>query len=114
MSNLEDRIEVLLREAFPRATIRTQHSVRYKEQLLIFDFYVPSINTVVECQGRQHYEFVKHFHGNQDGFKQYKFHDQLKKEWAKKNKVTLVEVSYKDEPKTAPDLFYHIWDIIDE
>jgi len=105
MSDFEERTYLLLREAFPKATIKTQHAIKFKDELLIFDFYLPMLNIVVECQGKQHYQFVKHFHGTQNGFKHYQYHDNLKIEWAKKNKVNLITISYKEEPKEAWEIF---------
>ena len=60
-----------------------------KSQLRI-DFFLPRINIAVEVHGRQHYEFVKHFHTNKRGFAKSKQNDADKKHWCDLNDIELV------------------------
>ena len=62
-------------------------------QPLRFDFYIPSRNTVIEYQGKQHYLPIKLF-GGESEYNKRKFHDDLKKEYCKKNNIRLVELPY--------------------
>lgn len=108
-SNFEDQIEELLDEAFPRCTIFPQHPVKFEGDQLFIDFYIPSMNLAIECQGEQHYKFVPHFHRDEAGFKAYLERDDVKRRWAKKNKVKLVEISYDSVPSSAASLFRLIY-----
>ena len=54
------------------------------------DFYLPRINIAVEVQGRQHFEFVKHFHGTKKKFAAAQNRDNLKVEWCAINDIELI------------------------
>ena len=60
-----------------------------KSQLRL-DFFLPKINIAVEVHGRQHFEFVKHFHGTRKKFAEAKLRDQLKKQWCELNGIELI------------------------
>ncbi len=61
------------------------------------DFFLPKINVVVEVHGRQHFEFVKHFHGTKKKFLQAKVRDNQKAEWCRLNDFELIIWSDTDE-----------------
>ena len=65
---------------------------------LRFDFFVNLSSgepVLIECQGEQHSRSIKWFGGDKY-FDKLQKHDALKKEFAKKNNIRLVEVSYKN------------------
>ena len=109
MSDFEDTIERLLEEAFPRCMVKPQYPVKFGGDQLFVDFFIPSMNVAIECQGEQHYKFVAHFHKDKDGFTAHQARDAMKKQWAMKNKVKLIEIPYTNYPKTAADLFNLIY-----
>jgi very-short-patch-repair endonuclease len=39
-----------------------------RDSTLYVDIVVKELNLAVECHGRQHFEFVPHFHGSRDNF----------------------------------------------
>jgi hypothetical protein len=108
-SNFEDDIEELLNEAFPRCTILPQYSVKFGGDQLFIDFFIPSMNLAIECQGEQHYKFVPHYHQSEEGFKSYLARDQAKRDWARKQKAILVEIPFNQKPTTAVELFHFIY-----
>jgi hypothetical protein len=112
MSKFEENIGRLLGEAFPRATIFSQHSIKYEGEQLFVDFFIPSMNIAIECQGEQHYKFVPHFHKDDEGYKSHIKRDVAKRGWARKNKVTLVEIPFNDSPANASKLFRMVYDQI--
>ena len=61
---------------------------------LKFDFYLPRLNTCIEYDGVQHYEFVKHFHKSKRAFKLQQLRDQIKTEYCKNNNINLIRISY--------------------
>lgn len=65
---------------------------------LSFDFYLPNYNILVEFQGKQHYEPIEYF-GGEKSFKKQQINDQIKKEFAIKNNIKLIEIPYWDFDK---------------
>lgn len=60
-----------------------------KSQLRL-DFFLPKINVAIEVHGRQHFEFVKHFHGTKKKFAEAKRRDELKAKWCDMNDIELI------------------------
>lgn len=60
---------------------------------LSYDFYLPDYNMLIEYQGKQHYESIDYF-GGDNKFKNQQYHDKLKKEYAKDNGYKLLELHY--------------------
>ena len=61
---------------------------------LSYDFYLPKYNTLIEYQGQQHYMIVDAFHATDKTLKKQIHHDNLKREYAKENNISLIEVPY--------------------
>ena len=58
------------------------------------DIYLPNLGIAIEYHGRQHYEFVKHFHKDLEGFKKAKEQDQQKLEYLLLRGVKFIEIPY--------------------
>ncbi len=61
---------------------------------LELDLYNDNLKLAFEYQGKQHYEFVKRFHGDESNFIKQQRRDIEKKELCMKNNVTLIDVPY--------------------
>ena len=61
--------------------------------LLTFDFYLPKHNTVIEYDGRQHYEPVKYFGGDESYNRQVML-DGIKNKFCKDNNINLIRIPY--------------------
>lgn len=72
---------------------------------LPFDFYLQDYNIVIEYQGKQHYEPVDYF-GGDETFARQVLHDKIKEEYCKSNNIYLLVIPYWD--------FDFINDILDE
>lgn len=89
----------LLRKQFPYDTILEEvplpgsHKPSRKSTLYV-DFLIPSHSLAVEVHGRQHFEFVVHFHGNRQGFQKSKARDRDKANWFINNNIELIVLSY--------------------
>ena len=92
MSKLAINIYESLKKLFPYYNISTEYYIKYKGHRLFFDFFIKELNILIEVQGRQHDEFVKHFHEDRDGFLRSKKRDNLKKEYCQSNNLVLVEI----------------------
>lgn len=62
---------------------------------LPFDFYLPEYNTLIEYQGRQHFEYCEIFYKTQKDLKDRKHKDYLKAKYAKENGYKLLRPTYK-------------------
>ena len=73
---------------------------------LSYDFVIYQNNQpycLIECQGKQHYESIDYF-GGENQFKIQQLHDQLKREYAQSIHVPLLEIPY--TAKTYSDVAY--------
>lgn len=60
---------------------------------LKYDFYIPSIKILIEFDGIQHYEIIKHF-GGADKFTRQQSNDQLKNDYARDNGYILIRIPF--------------------
>jgi very-short-patch-repair endonuclease len=58
-----------------------------------FDFWIPSLNTVIEYQGEQHF-VEESFFNKRDGLRRRKILDETKATFCKSNSITLVEIRF--------------------
>ena len=63
------------------------------DRLLSYDFYIPDQNTLIEYQGKQHYQPIDYF-GGETKFKNQQKHDKMKLEYAKEHGYNLIAVPY--------------------
>ena len=94
MSKQSDYMYELLTKSFPHSIITKEFSLKYKGQQLYFDYFIKNYNILIEVQGRQHSEYVKHFHGDKQGFLESKKRDNLKKSYCEENNLTLVTINF--------------------
>lgn len=67
--------------------------------LLKYDFYLSDLNLLIEFDGLQHFEPVNFCNNLQraiEDFNLVQLRDKLKNEWAKKNNIPLLRISYRD------------------
>lgn len=62
---------------------------------LIFDFYIPNINLIIEYDGIQHYKPVEKF-GGYNSYLRVKESDDIKNEYCKNNNIDLLRIPYYD------------------
>lgn len=77
-------------------TMRLLEEVQIPGALLYLDFYLPAKKIAFEVQGRQHTQFVQHFHGTQEGFIASQSRDRRKREWCEENNIRLIELPDKE------------------
>lgn len=100
MSKIADKIYDILVDMFPRLSaprVVKEVYVRYKGQKLFFDFLIKEIGVYVEVQGRQHSEFVKHFHGEKEAFIAQKTRDNLKIAYVEEQGKCLIRFNYNEK-----------------
>lgn len=60
---------------------------------LPFDFYLPKYRTVIEFDGKQHYEPIPHF-GGLESYNRLKVNDKIKSEYCEDNYIDLIRIRY--------------------
>lgn len=81
--------------------ILTKNNVRFERQFKLphykfrFDFYLPDHNLLIEYHGKQHYEPVSVF-GGDEGFVEVLQRDALKRNLAYEYRIKLLELNYKE------------------
>lgn len=100
-SSLHKKVFTLLRQAFPTFTILEEQSlkveVRGRKTTVFTDILVREMNVVIECHGRQHYEFVEHFHQTRDAFARSLERDRAKAQEVEEAGMTYVVVRFDEE-----------------
>lgn len=89
-SKFQHEIGEQLTEKYPHDVIFEE--VRIPGDGFILDFFIPSLDLVVECHGRQHTEHVKHFHKTKQDFHHQQDVDQKKRDWCELNGFRLIEI----------------------
>lgn len=100
MSKIADKIYDILLDMFPRLSaprVAKEIYVNYKGQRLYFDFLVKELGVYIEVQGRQHTEFVKHFHGSREAFNAQKARDNLKIQYVDEQGQCLIRFNYDEK-----------------
>lgn len=103
-SKMENEIRNLLLE----------NNIKFEEQKRFdwlgkqsLDFYIPSKNIGIECQGRQHFESVSHF-GGDEGLKTTIERDEKKYNLCSKNNVNIIYYIHKENEKEMNNKNYII------
>lgn len=88
----------LLKQAYPLYSVLEEVSIPLKKGSTVFlDFLLPQLRICVEVNGRQHFEFVQHFHNNMLGFRLQQKADKLKREWLTLNNIRLIDLNYNED-----------------
>ena len=87
--------------------ILNKHNIEYKTQVPIestinntgwmyVDFYIPSMNTIIEYNGQQHYTAVKGM-GGELRFEKQQARDEELRQYCKDNSIKLIEIRYDED-----------------
>ena len=112
MSKQSDQIYELMVSTFPHSSINKEHYVKFNGQQLFFDFYVKDYNLLFEIQGKQHSEYVSHFHGDRQGFLETKRRDNLKVQYCQEKNLDLILINYDENIITSDELIEKITSVI--
>ena len=94
--------ESKIREVLDIFNIKYLEQASFKEcraannRRLLFDFYIPSINTCIEFDGKQHFEPVEYW-GGQEGLERRKRSDEIKNKFCTDNNINLFRISYNED-----------------
>lgn len=65
------------------------------DKKLVFDFYLPDHKICIEFNGKQHYESIKYF-GGDEYFEIQKIRDEIKKEYCTNNNLNLIVIKFNE------------------
>lgn len=60
---------------------------------LPFDFYLPQYNSIVEYDGKQHFQPID-LYGGEEGFKRVQIYDKIKNEYCLNNNIKMIRIPY--------------------
>lgn len=89
-SKFQKEIRDQLIQKYPNDTICEE--VYIKGEGFYLDFFIPSLNIVVEANGKQHKEHVKFFHKTKSEFNEQLNKDQRKRNWCLLNNFKMIEI----------------------
>ena len=93
----ESMLEKRVSEYLKSKNIDFKREYRFKDCKdkipLPFDFYLPKLNICIETDGKQHYEVVNSFGGEED-FNKRKLHDEIQNESCHKKNIKLIRIPY--------------------
>lgn len=69
-----------------------------------FDCFVKQLGIVIELDGAQHTQFVKHFHTDYNGFIKQQIKDKFKDSLAESLGIKLIRINQSECPKTKEEL----------
>lgn len=98
------------------AYLLDKNNINYKRQhtfegcknkkLLPFDFFIPLLNICIEYDGRQHFEAIDVF-GGEEALRYIQHNDEIKTDYCKENNIKLIRIRY-DEVVYADEMI-KIW-----
>ena len=77
------------------------------ERFLPFDFYLYDKNLIIEFDGRQHFEPVQRF-GGEEGLEKTKINDNIKNQYCIDNDIKLIRVSYRECIEKVLDSYFSL------
>lgn len=89
--------ETYVKDYLDKNNIYYEQQVKFSDlkdkRYLSFDFYLPSLDILIEYQGRQHYYPVERY-GGYEHLTLQKKHDEMKYNYALDNQIELIEIDY--------------------
>lgn len=105
-SSLEQHVQLLLQKSHINF-VREKSFSDLKHGYYRFDFYLQTLNILIEVQGAQHYEYSKYFHKKRSDFTKAQERDRQKISWSLAHNVPLYCIPYweVENLKSAQQLF---------
>lgn len=107
---MASKFEEVVARLLTNARIPFEREKRFpdlKHGYLRFDFYLPTMNILLEVDGQQHMVYTKIFHKKRSDFTKAQERDRAKNSYALAHEIKLYRIPYweKDNLKIAEDLF---------
>lgn len=99
-SQKESKSETRIKDFLDKNKIFFEQEKSFKDcrdiHALPFDFYLPDFNSCIEFNGKQHYEPIEYFGGNNSFIVRQK-HDKIKADYCNQNNIKLICIPYWNE-----------------
>lgn len=96
-SRIHKKVLDFFKRDYPEWEIIQEKPIEIDGHTLFCDFFSSRpFRFILEIQGRQHFEFVPHFHGTMAKFAEQQEHDQKKRTWAEMNGYKMIEIRESD------------------
>lgn len=92
-----ERARELLKELFPLDKIYEEEGLPGTKPTLFADFIIPLRKLLIEVHGKQHYEWIPHFHTTRKDFLNAQACDRKKREWSERNNFSYIELPDTEE-----------------
>lgn len=93
----ESKLETEMRNILDKYGIKHERQKSFSgcrdKNILSFDFYLPDYNVCIEMDGKQHFEAVKYF-GGEEKFKDTKNKDNIKTNYCIINNINIIRIPY--------------------
>lgn len=106
MSKVEDKFALLLKQNhIPYVREKTYPDLKHGK--LRFDFYLPTMNILLEVDSELHFQEIKKFHKKYNDFTHAQENDRIKNSYALAHNIRLYRIPYWEfnNIKTIADLF---------
>ena len=97
-SKIEDQVDAALKVLYPHDTICEEEAISPRKGITLFvDRMIKPKKLAFEIDGRQHDEFVEHFHRDAAGFASSQERDRMKTQWLKMQGYTLIRIKHNEK-----------------
>jgi very-short-patch-repair endonuclease len=97
-SKLEEALDAAIAQIYPHSQVAHDMPIKVRGGRVLFvDRVIRGARIAIEVDGRQHSEFVAHFHKDAGGFASHKERDALKEDWLDANGYTLIRFAHNEE-----------------
>jgi len=100
-SSLHRRVHAILKELYPNFTLTEEAPVKVnvggRITTVFVDIKVAELGLAIECQGKQHDEFVPHFHGTRLDFARARERDRAKAQAILESGLSYLAISFRHE-----------------
>jgi very-short-patch-repair endonuclease len=98
--NVESKGEKMVSDFLSENDIKYESQKRFDDcrykSVLFFDFYLPELNVCIEYDGRQHFESVGYY-GGDEGLKKRQIRDSVKNQYCKNKGIKLIRIKYDED-----------------
>ena len=96
-SALHIKARKLVHEVYPTVTLLEEVPLHVRpSNVLYLDFYIPLHKIAIEVHGKQHYEYIRHFHRDRIACAKHMRRDREKAEWCELNDIKLIVLPYNE------------------
>lgn len=96
-SKLHKETLKVVKECYPNEAIVEELPIKAKGHTLFIDIFIPRLKIGIECDGVQHFEFSKMYHGDQYALARQKSNDRIKESFCEDKGITLIRIKYNDK-----------------